>query len=220
MSAENDGIGINSHSHLITTLPTSSNGRMVTRGSRLSNVIPENEILSSEPDDYFALDCSDSGEASYAIEENSVRGVCNPLGIATGGTAVMQPRDSQLPAASSFGSVDATTEGILPEETGRAQSPRTARRQRNRLAAARMRTRQKQHLAQLEKRKEGLERRAAQLEEELRMVQRQNSPYNSSIDKLAEMVDDLTRVEHTMLTGIDECKSLLQNLESLCELPQ
>ncbi|KAJ1805374.1 hypothetical protein LPJ75_005331 [Coemansia sp. RSA 2598] len=103
-----------------------------------------------------------------------------------------------------------------PAATGeRAQSPRSARRLRNRLAAARMRTRQKQHLEELEKRKEQLEKKAAELENELRMIQRKNNPLNSSIDKLAEMIDDLTKVEFTMLSGIDECKGLLQNLEKI-----
>ncbi|KAJ2007601.1 hypothetical protein H4R26_000680 [Coemansia thaxteri] len=101
--------------------------------------------------------------------------------------------------------------------SARASSPRSARRLRNRLAAARMRTRQKQHLVELEKRKEELERRAAELEGELRLVQRKNNPLNASIDKLAEMIDDLTKVESTMLHGIDECKGLLQSLEVLYE---
>ncbi|KAJ1840486.1 hypothetical protein LPJ70_004633 [Coemansia sp. RSA 2708] len=102
-----------------------------------------------------------------------------------------------------------------PADSKRAHSPRTARRIRNRQAAARMRDRQRHHLAELEKRKEVLERRAAQLEEELRVVQRQNNPLNSSIDKLTEMIEDLTKVEYTMLDGIDECKQLLGMLESL-----
>ncbi|KAJ2792128.1 hypothetical protein GGI18_000648 [Coemansia linderi] len=102
----------------------------------------------------------------------------------------------------------------------RAQSPRSARRYRNRLAAARMRSRQKQQLVELEKRKGDLERRAAELQLELQDIQRKNNPLNSSIDKLAGMIDDLTKVECTMLTGIDECKSLLQNLEKLYESKQ
>ncbi|KAJ2722919.1 hypothetical protein GGI07_002995 [Coemansia sp. Benny D115] len=100
-------------------------------------------------------------------------------------------------------------------EDGRPPSPRSARRLRNRLAAARMRTRQKQHLEDLEQRKEVLERQAAALEEELQQLQRNNNPLNTSIDALAEMIDDLTNVEFTMLSGIDECKGLLQNLERL-----
>ncbi|KAJ2910793.1 hypothetical protein GGI21_000510 [Coemansia aciculifera] len=104
--------------------------------------------------------------------------------------------------------------------TTRAQSPRSARRLRNRLAAARMRTRQKQQLVQLEKRKSDLERRATELESELRSIQQKNNPLNSSIDRLAEMIDELTKVEFTMLTGIDECKGLLQNLEKLYETKQ
>ncbi|KAJ2642492.1 hypothetical protein GGF44_001639 [Coemansia sp. RSA 1694] len=104
--------------------------------------------------------------------------------------------------------------------TARAPSPRSARRLRNRLAAARMRTRQKQQLVQLEKRKSDLERRATELEGELRAIQQKNNPLNSSIEKLAEMIDDLTKVEFTMLTGIDECKGLLQNLEKLYESRQ
>ncbi|KAJ1664938.1 hypothetical protein IW140_002737 [Coemansia sp. RSA 1813] len=101
------------------------------------------------------------------------------------------------------------------EEGERAQSPRSTRRIRNRLAAARMRTRQKQHLEELEQRKKELERRAAELEDELRATQSQNNPLTSSIDTLATMIDDLTNVEQTMLSGIDECKMLLQNLETL-----
>ncbi|KAJ1721874.1 hypothetical protein LPJ53_003654 [Coemansia erecta] len=97
----------------------------------------------------------------------------------------------------------------------RAPSPKSARRLRNRLAAARMRTRQKQHLEELERRKAELERRAAELESELRQIQRKNNPLNASIDQLAQMIDDLTRVEFTMLSGIDECKGLLQNLERI-----
>ncbi|KAJ2066742.1 hypothetical protein GGH13_005592, partial [Coemansia sp. S155-1] len=90
--------------------------------------------------------------------------------------------------------------------SSRAQSPRSARRLRNRLAAARMRTRQKQQLVELEKRKSELERRASDLQRELHDMQRKNNPLNSSIDKLTEMIDELTKVECTMLTGIDECK--------------
>ncbi|KAJ2052375.1 hypothetical protein H4S04_001368 [Coemansia sp. S16] len=104
--------------------------------------------------------------------------------------------------------------------SSRAQSPRSARRLRNRLAAARMRTRQKQQLVELEKRKSELERRASDLQRELHDMQRKNNPLNSSIDKLTEMIDELTKVECTMLTGIDECKGLLQNLEKLYESKQ
>ncbi|KAJ2546776.1 hypothetical protein EV175_005476 [Coemansia sp. RSA 1933] len=97
----------------------------------------------------------------------------------------------------------------------RAQSPRSTRRIRNRLAAARMRNRQRQHLEELEQRKRELEQRAADLEDELRSTQSQNNPLTSSIDTLATMIDDLTSVEQTMLSGIDECKALLHSLESL-----
>ncbi|PIA14065.1 hypothetical protein COEREDRAFT_89023 [Coemansia reversa NRRL 1564] len=195
-------------------------------------------MRSSEGDDYFALEYSDT-DGNYSIGEKG--SYCDSLSLPAESSmprlpipaTVVGARDKYdrhamvVEAGPSFGSAEAISEEMLPAEMVREeeeergeQSPRTARRQRNRLAAARMRTRQKQHLAQLERRKEGLERRAAQLEEELRMVQRQNSPFDSSIDKLAEMIDDLTKVEHTMLTGIDECKSLLRNLESLCERPQ
>ncbi|KAJ1727860.1 hypothetical protein LPJ72_005733 [Coemansia sp. Benny D160-2] len=101
------------------------------------------------------------------------------------------------------------------EEGGRAQSPRSTRRIRNRMAAARMRTRQKQHLEDLEQRKTELEQRAAELEEELREAQSRNNPLTQSIENLTSMIDELTSVENTMLTGIDECKSLLLNLERL-----
>ncbi|KAJ2695512.1 hypothetical protein GGH99_000082 [Coemansia sp. RSA 1285] len=101
------------------------------------------------------------------------------------------------------------------EAGGRAQSPRSTRRIRNRMAAARMRTRQKQHLEDLEQRKTELEQRAAELEEELREAQSRNNPLTQSIENLTSMIDELTSVENTMLTGIDECKSLLLNLERL-----
>ncbi|KAJ1953802.1 hypothetical protein GGI12_005936, partial [Dipsacomyces acuminosporus] len=71
------------------------------------------------------------------------------------------------------------------------------------------------HLAELEQRKAELERRASELKKELREIQMQNNPLNSSIDKLAEMIEDLTKVEFTMLEGIGECKDLLQSLEKL-----
>ncbi|KAJ1899956.1 hypothetical protein LPJ66_001785 [Kickxella alabastrina] len=123
---------------------------------------------------------------------------------------------SMIPYDSGFGSheTDVITDnpGMI---NGHAASPRSIRRLRNRMAAARMRTRQKQHLEDLERRKEKLEQQAADLESELRAVQRKNNPLNSSIGKLSEMIDDLTKVESTMLSGIDECKSLLQNLERL-----
>ncbi|KAI7830159.1 hypothetical protein BX661DRAFT_181213 [Kickxella alabastrina] len=123
---------------------------------------------------------------------------------------------SMIPYDSAFGSheTDVITDnpGMI---NGHPASPRSIRRLRNRMAAARMRTRQKQHLEDLEQRKEKLEQQAANLESELRAVQRKNNPLNSSIDKLSEMIDDLTKVESTMLSGIDECKSLLKNLERL-----
>ncbi|KAJ1954240.1 hypothetical protein EC988_002539, partial [Linderina pennispora] len=103
----------------------------------------------------------------------------------------------------------------VEEPVARPHSPRSARRVRNRLAAARMRTRQKQHLAELEQRKTALEERASALEQELLELQRQNNPLDMSIVKLAGMIDDLTKVEFSMLSGIDECKTLLQNLEQL-----
>ncbi|KAJ2657557.1 hypothetical protein IWW48_004469 [Coemansia sp. RSA 1200] len=111
--------------------------------------------------------------------------------------------------------VEAEIEAEAELEGGRAQSPRSTRRIRNRLAAARMRTRQKQHLEDLEQRKMELEQRAAELEEELREAQSRNNPLTQSIQNLASMIDELTSVESTMLTGIDECKSLLLNLERL-----
>ncbi|KAJ2731111.1 hypothetical protein IW152_004774 [Coemansia sp. BCRC 34962] len=123
---------------------------------------------------------------------------------------------NQVAAAAVAVAVAAATAGA----GSRAQSPRSARRYRNRLAAARMRSRQKQQLVELEKRKSDLERRAAELQLELQDIQRKNNPLNSSIDKLAGMIDDLTKVECTMLTGIDECKNLLQNLEKLYESKQ
>ncbi|KAJ2608988.1 hypothetical protein H4S08_004242 [Coemansia sp. RSA 1365] len=233
-----DGIGINHRIH--TPQIPSNNEKMITRGRHITSNIPENEMRSSEGDDYFALEYSDS-DGNYSIgepdaekggygdslsvpAENQLEKVAIPATVV--GTRDEYNRQAMaVEVDPSCGSAKAMTEDILPpemvrDEEEKEQSPRTARRQRNRLAAARMRTRQKQHLAQLERRKEGLERRAAQLEEELRMVQRQNSPFDSSYDKLAEMIDDLTKVEHTMLTGIDECKSLLRNLESLCDRPQ
>ncbi|KAI9501424.1 hypothetical protein GGI25_004483 [Coemansia spiralis] len=118
---------------------------------------------------------------------------------------VMSPKDNSTPA------------DAQPSDNMRAPSPRSARRIRNRLAAARMRTRQKQHLAELEQRKANLERRAADLEEELHSLQSKNNPLSSSIDELADMIDNLTKVEYTMLSGINECRSLLESLEKLFE---
>ncbi|KAJ1826733.1 hypothetical protein LPJ73_008935 [Coemansia sp. RSA 2703] len=122
-----------------------------------------------------------------------------------------------LPQPSSSNPGDDRGSANSKREAGeqRAPSPKSARRLRNRLAAARMRTRQKQHLEELERRKAELERRAADLESELRQIQRKNNPLNASIDQLAQMIDDLTKVEFTMLSGIDECKGLLQNLERI-----
>ncbi|KAJ1786863.1 hypothetical protein LPJ59_005844 [Coemansia sp. RSA 2399] len=113
------------------------------------------------------------------------------------------------------GAHDSSDEIAMMEGAERGQSPRSTRRIRNRLAAARMRNRQKQHLEELEQRKRDLELRAAELEDELRATQSQNNPVTSSIDTLATMIDDLTSVEQAMLSGIDECKSLLQNLEAV-----
>ncbi|KAJ2479741.1 hypothetical protein IWW56_002889 [Coemansia sp. RSA 2131] len=123
--------------------------------------------------------------------------------------------DARLPLVPTSAGSSTPMSNSRSQEPKRPNSPRTARRIRNREAATRMRSRQKQHMAELEKRKETLERRAAQLEEELRMVQRQNNPLNSSIEMLSEMIDDLSQVEYTMLSGIEECRVLLQGLEGL-----
>ncbi|KAJ1853825.1 hypothetical protein GGH12_004566 [Coemansia sp. RSA 1822] len=123
--------------------------------------------------------------------------------------------DARLPLVPTSAGSSTPMSNSRSQEQKRPNSPRTARRIRNREAATRMRSRQKQHMAELEKRKETLERRAAQLEEELRMVQRQNNPLNSSIEMLSEMIDDLSQVEYTMLSGIEECRVLLQGLEGL-----
>ncbi|KAJ2158392.1 hypothetical protein GGF46_003797 [Coemansia sp. RSA 552] len=97
----------------------------------------------------------------------------------------------------------------------RAQSPRTARRLRNREAAARMRARQKERMQQLELRRADLERQVTTLEQELNMVRRQNNPSSPSIRVLAKMIDDMTQVEGTMLDAIGQCQELVRILEAL-----
>ncbi|KAJ2816119.1 hypothetical protein FBU31_006692, partial [Coemansia sp. 'formosensis'] len=149
-----------------------------------------------------------TGNSSATGSHMSIRGLgaMNEMFVDGGGVS----------RASNSTTADLATAGT----SARAQSPRSARRLRNRLAAARMRTRQKQQLVELEKRKSDLERRASELQLELNNMQRKNNPLNSSIDKLTEMIEELTKVEYTMLTGIDECKGLLQNLEKLYESKQ
>ncbi|KAJ2806124.1 hypothetical protein H4S07_003875, partial [Coemansia furcata] len=133
-----------------------------------------------------------TGDSSVTGSHMSTRGfgAMNEMFVDGGGTS----------RASNSTTADLATAGT----SARAQSPRSARRLRNRLAAARMRTRQKQQLVELEKRKSDLERRASELQLELNNMQRKNNPLNSSIDKLTEMIEELTKVEYTMLTGIDE----------------
>ncbi|KAJ2845122.1 hypothetical protein IWW36_004917 [Coemansia brasiliensis] len=97
-------------------------------------------------------------------------------------------------------------------ELNRPQSPRSMRRRRNREAAARMRSRQKQQLVTLEDRKEMLEQRAAELEEELRVLQRQSDPYKNQISCLHELVDCITETERSMLKEIDQCQLCIQKL--------
>ncbi|KAJ2632718.1 hypothetical protein H4R22_001043 [Coemansia sp. RSA 1290] len=97
-------------------------------------------------------------------------------------------------------------------ESSRPQSPRSMRRRRNREAAARMRSRQKQQLVTLEDRKEMLEQRAAELEEELRALQRQSDPYKNQILCLHELVDCIAETERSMLREIDQCQLCIQKL--------
>ncbi|KAJ2703922.1 hypothetical protein FB645_003688 [Coemansia sp. IMI 203386] len=167
----------------------------------------DKQYIEEEDDDVVNDDDEEEEEDDEAWIDN--RPVLNSSSTLNTSNTKMNQQPLQSITTNQSSSADSPAGG------DRAQSPRSARRLRNRLAAARMRTRQKQHLEELEKRKEQLELKAAELENELRLIQRKNNPLNASIDKLAEMIDDLTKVEFTMLSGIDECKGLLQNLEKI-----
>ncbi|KAJ2408680.1 hypothetical protein J3F80_001906 [Coemansia sp. RSA 2526] len=191
---------------------STNNGRDNTTRSGAAN----DELTDSEDMEDTDMDEGDDEHDS----DNAWRG--RDLVTTSGPTSTILPGfdagitlDAQQPLVPTSAGSSTPMSNSRSQEPKRPNSPRTARRIRNREAATRMRSRQKQHMAELEKRKEALERRAAQLEEELRMVQRQNNPLNSSIEMLSEMIDDLSQVEYTMLSGIEECRVLLQGLEGL-----
>ncbi|KAJ2746121.1 hypothetical protein GGI20_001606 [Coemansia sp. BCRC 34301] len=178
--------------------------------------------LDDEEEGEEDVDIEEGDDVDYRFGKRNRQWTDRPISAdgvveASGDVGHVGYSDARVAGARSVTTADLAGPGGSSNAIGRAQSPRSARRLRNRLAAARMRTRQKQQLVQLEKRKSDLERRAKELETELLTIQQKNNPLNSSIDKLAEMIDDLTKVEFTMLTGIDECKGLLQNLEQLYE---
>ncbi|KAJ2779933.1 hypothetical protein GGI15_003722 [Coemansia interrupta] len=215
--------------------PFFDNGEKAVAGGKDGGSGEDQDDFSGDEDEYESIDENEENDgkndrATTALSSPQHQHIHShrppPLPTNTASTTPSQPimnthqsssAESLTPLPQPSSSNNAGDDRGSKREAGdqRPPSPKSARRLRNRLAAARMRTRQKQHLEELERRKAELERRAAELESELRQIQRKNNPLNASIDQLAQMIDDLTKVEFTMLSGIDECKGLLQNLERI-----